>query len=105
MSALATELGVGPSATSGLVDRLVASGYLERREDPADRRQQLVSITPAGSTNLERLRELRLELMRRLLAGLTPPELDALDTALSALDREALHLDDPAHAQTERTSA
>ena len=45
MSAIAAELGVGPSAVSGLVDRLVAQGYVERREDPVDRRQQLVTIT------------------------------------------------------------
>ena len=48
MSALAAELGVGPSAVSGLVDRLVAHGYLERKEDALDRRQHLVTITDPG---------------------------------------------------------
>ena len=84
--------------TSGLVDRLVASGYLERREDPSDRRQQLVTITPAGAAALDRLRELRLELMRRLVAGLVAGRAARrCETALAALDREAQHLDDPDH--------
>ena len=47
MSAIAARLGVGPPAVSGLVDRLVALGYVERREDPGDRRQQLISTTEA----------------------------------------------------------
>jgi DNA-binding MarR family transcriptional regulator len=92
MSALAAELGVGLSAVSGLVDRLVAVGYLERREEPSDRRQQLVSLTAAGADALDRLRELRAELMRRLMAGLDAAELSALRDGLAALDREARHL-------------
>jgi DNA-binding MarR family transcriptional regulator len=108
MSALAGELEVGLSAVSGLVDRLVAVGYLGRREDASDRRQQLVDVTPSGAAALDRLRELRLELMRRLLAGLQPDELEALRDGLRALDREAEHLDDlspSAEPRPERTQA
>ena len=108
MSAIAAELGVGPSAVSGLVDRLVALGHIERQEDPGDRRQQLVTITPAGSAALDRMRELRAEVMRRLLAGLSPAELAAMRTSLVALDREVQRLSDqspPAEAKIERTPA
>ena len=108
MSALAAELDVGLSATSGLVERLVASSYLERREDASDRRQQLVTVTTSGAAALDRLRELRSELMRRLLAGLQPDELEALRTSLTALDREARSLGIPsrvAGAPHERTPA
>lgn len=106
MSALARKLKVGLSAASGLVDRLVVSGYLERREDASDRRQQLVNVTAAGAHALDRMRELRVEMMRRLLAGLDQAELDALRTGVSALDRQARHLQlsDLAAAQTERTT-
>lgn len=110
MSAIAAELGVGAPAVSGLIDRLVALGYVERREDPADRRQQLVGITAAGSAALERLRELNTDAMRRLIAGLDPSELEALRTSLIALDREVQRrfgggtpIDPEAHS--ERTSA
>lgn len=106
MSVLARRLKVGLSAASGLVERLVSSGYLERREDPSDRRQQLVTVTAAGAGALDHMRELRVGMMRRLLAGLDGAELDALRDSVSALDREArrLQLVDPAAtAPAERT--
>jgi DNA-binding MarR family transcriptional regulator len=59
-----------------------------------DRRQQLVTVTEAGATALDHLRELRVELVHRLVRGLDPAELRALETALGALDREAQHLDE-----------
>jgi len=111
MSMLAAELSVGLPAASGLVDRLVAQGYLARQEDASDRRQQLVSVTDAGAMALDRMRELRVELLHRLIAGLDAGELKSLNEGLRALDREAQHLDDPSPAppaQTdhpERTSA
>jgi DNA-binding MarR family transcriptional regulator len=108
MSAIASELHVGLSAVSGLVDRLVAQSYVDRREDPRDRRQQLVTITPAGAAALDRMRELRAEMMRQLLAGFTPDELAATEIAITAMDREARRLQEAytAHAAShERKTA
>jgi DNA-binding MarR family transcriptional regulator len=106
MSALAAELKVGPSAISGLVDRLVEHGYLERQEDPSDRRQQLVSLTPAGQEMVDRIREFSVSHVRPLLARLSGPELAALHTGITALDREALAASGalPDAAVHERTS-
>jgi DNA-binding MarR family transcriptional regulator len=107
MSALAEQLQVGLSAVSGLVDRLVDHGYLERHEDPTDRRQQQVSVTEAGAAVLERIRELNAELLRTLLRGLSPTELEALRVGIAAVDREAhtMHADTlrPAAPSHERT--
>jgi len=89
MSALAAELQVSASAISGLVDRLVEHGYVDRREDPADRRQQLVNLTPAGRETVDRLREFGVGHVRPLLAHLSPAELEALHTGITALDRVA----------------
>lgn len=106
MSALAAELKVGPSAISGLVDRLVEHGYLERQEDPSDRRQQLVSLTPAGQETVDRIREFSVSHVRPLLSRLSRPELAALHTGITALDREALAASGalPDAAVHERTS-
>ncbi len=108
MSALAAELGVGPSAVSGLVERLVAGGYLDRRSGPGDRRQQLVRVTEAGTNALDQLRELNTTALRRLIAGLDAGEQQALLISITALDREIQRLD--ARSSTtddpsERTSA
>jgi DNA-binding MarR family transcriptional regulator len=89
MSAMAQQLRVGLSAVSGLVDRLVEHGYLERHEDPSDRRQQQLSLTDAGVRVVDHIRELNAEHMRTLLRGLTKTELEALRTGIAALDRQA----------------
>ena len=93
MSSIAAELGVGASAVSGLIDRLVAQGYVEREEDPEDRRQQLVTITDAGTATLDSMREMRAKVTLRLLKGLDDHELEAFRTSLVALDREVQRLD------------
>jgi DNA-binding MarR family transcriptional regulator len=89
MSAMAQQLRVGLSAVSGLVDRLVEHGYLERNEDPADRRQQQLTLTDAGVKVVDHIRELNAEHLRTLLQGLTKTELEALRTGIAALDRQA----------------
>lgn len=47
---LAEQLGRSPSATSRLVAGLVESGYLDREEEVADRRQIVLSLTAKGQT-------------------------------------------------------
>ncbi len=48
LTALADDMGIHPSNATRACDRLVASGLLDRRDDPADRRQLLLDLTPAG---------------------------------------------------------
>jgi DNA-binding MarR family transcriptional regulator len=109
MSALAEQLRVGLSAASGLVDRLVEHGYLERHEDPSDRRQQQVLATVAGAAVVERIRELNAELLRALLQGLSVLELESLRLGMAALAGQAhsMNMADlhPAAASHERTTA
>lgn len=45
---LARHLGVSMPTVSGIVDRLVERGMVERREDPGDRRVRLTALSPAG---------------------------------------------------------
>ncbi len=85
MSALVARLGVSLSTVSGLVDRLVGAGLASRREDPADRRQVLVGLTPAGAALIDRFRELNARELRRLLAILDIADLERVRTALSTL--------------------
>ncbi len=45
---LAEEMRVRPASVTGLTDRLVDHGLIERRADPADRRLVRVALTPEG---------------------------------------------------------
>jgi len=85
MSELASQLGVGVSTVSALVERLVEQGLMTRTTDPQDRRQVNVHITPTGSARLERLRELSATQLRTFLAALTEAELDVVEEALHIL--------------------
>ncbi len=92
MSTLVARLGVSLSTVSGLVDRLVDHGLATRHDDPADRRQVVVGMTPAGSQFIDRFRELNARQMRELLAVLDDHELSLLRDALAALERAASRL-------------
>lgn len=43
---LATVIGVSPSTLTGILDRLVLQGFLERSQDPHDRRSVCMTATP-----------------------------------------------------------
>ncbi len=85
MSELAAHLGVSISTMSGLVDRLVEHELLARHDDPADRRQVVVTLTATGRAHLERFRELNAAGMRRLLARLADADLDVVEEATRLL--------------------
>jgi DNA-binding MarR family transcriptional regulator len=74
MSELVRRLGISLSTLSGHVDRLVQQGLVIRRDDPADRRQVLISPTPAAFELFERFHELNRAQLRRLLETLNRDE-------------------------------
>lgn len=102
VSTIGAQLGIGLSAASAMVDRLVDHGYLERREDPHDRRQHLVRTSPEGSVALERIRALNERSLDRLMAGMSSAELEGLERGIDALVREARRIEeqpDPTRAE------
>jgi MarR family transcriptional regulator for hemolysin len=68
-SELAEMLDLQPITLTRLLDRLCASGLIERRPDPNDRRANRLYLMPAARPLLERLGELGEELMATALAG------------------------------------
>jgi DNA-binding MarR family transcriptional regulator len=85
MSEIAQRVGVSVSTASAAVDRLVAGGLLARSDDPTNRRQVRVSITPTGIDNLEQLRELSLRQMRELLERVPDDDLAVIERATRIL--------------------
>lgn len=62
-----------PSTASRVVDRLVRDGYIIRQEDPRDRRQKRLTLTPRGRAVVEE--------GEQIMGRRTIPMLDALDDA------------------------
>jgi DNA-binding MarR family transcriptional regulator len=71
---IADALGYDRSYLVGLLDDLEERHYIERRRDQADRRRQIVSITPEGKKALERMRKLSAQLQDEFLAPLDDEE-------------------------------
>jgi len=85
LSELAARLGVSLSTTSGQVDRLFEQGLLDRHDDPADRRQVVISVTPGGETLLGRFRELNNEQLLLLLERIGDDSLALVERAMRIL--------------------
>ncbi len=95
MSALASRLGVTLSTVSGLVDRLVDGGLVDRHDDPADRRQVVLAVTPQGARQLERFRDLNSRQMGDLLGTLGDADLATVSRAITILTRAAAQMPHP----------
>lgn len=85
MSSIASRLGVTISTASGAVDHLVSLGLLDRVDDPANRRQVRVSITPLGLETLEHMRELNTGQLRALFELVGDGDLAVIEHALRIL--------------------
>lgn len=73
---LADQLGCDRSNVTALVDKLEQVGLVERRVDPADRRQKTLVVTDVGRRVRDRVREVMSD--SRLLDGLGADELASL---------------------------
>lgn len=89
--ALAQALGVGLATVTGLVDRLVARGLVERTDDPHDRRIRRAGLSTAGTTFLEQVVNAGQEPRRRLLRMIDIDALRGLEHGLAALHAALRH--------------
>ena len=78
-------LGISFAAASRAVEPLVQRGFVERAEDPADRRVKRVRTTKAGDRLVERLVATRIESFEQLLGGFSATERRKLGDALDEI--------------------
>jgi DNA-binding MarR family transcriptional regulator len=84
MRRLATSLGLGAPALSGLLDRMTRDGLVERQPDPADGRAWNIALTDTGKTvRIEAVRSAKL-LNERLCQGFDDAELEIVARWLEA---------------------
>lgn len=82
---LADRLRLSLPGASRNVDLLLRRGWLQRSEDPTDRRMKRVGITAAGREVVERIENARLVGLEQYAASLTPQQRSRLMSALSDL--------------------
>jgi DNA-binding MarR family transcriptional regulator len=91
LSGLAAGIHVTPANVTGIIDRLVEQGLVDRIADNADRRVLWLSVTEKGEAMLSNLREGKAGRMRELLETLSDKELsvvsEAFDILAAAVDK------------------
>jgi len=84
-TALFAALMVTSGTMTNRLQRLQASGWVERLPNPDDARSMLVQLTPRGLALIDRAVEAHVENERRILEGMTPTDLRTLDRQLTRL--------------------
>ena len=92
-SELAELLDVGKVSVGGLIDRLEHSGWVERRDDPKDRRSNLIYLTKKGRAIEKKMEKTGRELTRQTLRDLGPDERAQLVDLLIAVKNNLLEIE------------
>ncbi len=82
---ICSQLEVGKSRVTKLVDGLLNKKLIEKTDDPRDGRIKLLSLTRAGQTKLSRIDEFITQVHSRVLAQLEPPQRASVFAALEQL--------------------
>jgi DNA-binding MarR family transcriptional regulator len=75
---LSQRLMVSNGNVTGLAERLVEQGLLDRRASPTDRRAQLVSLTAEGRRVFRAMARTHEDWIADIFAGLAPDDIEAL---------------------------
>jgi MarR family transcriptional regulator, transcriptional regulator for hemolysin len=91
---LADELGIeGPSLVR-LIDLLEAEGFVERREDPTDRRAKTLHLTATGEVKVEEINHVLRRVRAGLLKDIGSEELAVTFATLQRIEQRASRLHD-----------
>ena len=75
---LSSRMMVSNGNVTGLAERLVAQGLLDRKPSPSDRRAQIVSLTAEGRRAFRAMARAHENWIAEIFAGLTAVEIDEL---------------------------
>lgn len=78
LGAVAAGLGVHPSNATRAVERLVKAKFLDRRDDPADRRNLILELAPGGRALVNRIMDDRRAAIAAILERMPPTRRRAL---------------------------
>lgn len=93
LSDITADLGVTAAAASQMVDRMVKDGYLERTEDPHDRRAKQISLTAKSRQLVAEGIDVRNRWTEHLAAHVDQAEQAAITAALRKLTDAARALE------------
>jgi len=93
MSEVSERFEITPAAASQLVDKLVQHGFIQREEDPNDRRAKLLNLTDKGRDLIQRGLQERYRWVDQLAEKLSPEERVQVSEALNIMTEAAGELE------------
>lgn len=93
MSEISDRFDITAAAASQLVEKLVQAGFLERTEDPSDRRAKLLTLSAKGSEFIKQGIEERYRWMDNLANTLSAEEQKKVNEALILLTHAAKEME------------
>lgn len=93
---LAFELDVGKVALGSLIDRLEASGFVERRADSKDRRVKRVFLTDAARELMSKIQPINDAFNAKILEGIPREDLELTSRTLYAMKQKLMALPEAA---------
>ncbi|NWF81368.1 MAG: MarR family transcriptional regulator [Chloroflexi bacterium] len=85
LSEISSRMLCDNSNLTGIVDRLISKGYVQRRPDPQDRRVSLICLTPAGADKLRRIKPRHHARVSRRMRSLSQSQVQELRDLLQQL--------------------
>jgi DNA-binding MarR family transcriptional regulator len=86
---LCKDISYDGGAMTRMVDRLEAKGLISRRRSPEDRRLVKLELTEAGVAAIPQVRECKVRVLNRFLAGFTQLEAGQLEGFLARMLQNA----------------
>lgn len=85
LSTISSRMLCDNSNLTGIVERLISKGYVERKPDPQDRRVSLICLTEEGAEKLRHIKPRHHARVSRRMRNLAPSEVAQLRNLLQTL--------------------
>lgn len=85
LSEVAEHIGITRASASTMIERLVQKRFVDRQEDPNERRHVMLKLTQIGSDRLEEIRSKTRHTIAVFLNELSPEELNHVSMGLTLL--------------------
>lgn len=89
---LSRRLSLSRVSIGWLIDRLIETGHVERREDNQDRRVWRVFLTKQAQADLNKMIQLAHEFCAQIFSGLTPQDINKFRKSLNTIRNELLRV-------------
>jgi MarR family transcriptional regulator, transcriptional regulator for hemolysin len=90
---LSKVMDVGKVTLGGLIDRLEASGYVERQPEPGDRRAKRVVMTPKGIKLLGRIQKIGTVVNAEIMTGISTNDILRTESVLHRMKHRLISMD------------